>query len=233
LSTIGEVQVFRQNYVSGGEGMRLVVVYHNDPSSGFFGDALLDCDVTKVYSSDGGAEIRLTRAELVRPSSSPGSPANIVVSSVNDTAVSVAWTPPSSDGGTSVSEYRIDYDYAPKRKEIQVVTINSTAPTVLGSFCLVYKDTQSTLITADATAGRVESALESVRGRDRLTLLSLSLSPLPPAPMWSPPLRHWATWGPAMCLWTCTPAAWLTPCATLSSACSLSPLPAWTRTWPC
>jgi hypothetical protein len=29
---------------------------------------------------------------------------------------------------------------------------------------LVYKDTQSTLITADATAGRVESALESVRG---------------------------------------------------------------------
>jgi hypothetical protein len=51
LSTIGEVQVFRQNYVSGGEGMRLVVVYQNDPSSGFFGDALLDCDVTGLHAS--------------------------------------------------------------------------------------------------------------------------------------------------------------------------------------
>ena len=99
---------------------------------------------------------------LVEPTKTPSVPSDISMTPVNANALKVAWTTPTDVGGQGITKYRVEYDVAQPKVEVQTVSITSTATRVSGSFCLSFGGFSTSAIPYDATPGRVESALESL-----------------------------------------------------------------------
>jgi len=81
---------------------------------------------------------------------------------LNDDSIEVSWFPPSNVGGHEITEYMIDYDYAPAVAAVQSITIQSSSNKLSGSFCLSYEGFSTSTIPYDASETRLESALESL-----------------------------------------------------------------------
>jgi hypothetical protein len=84
------------------------------------------------------------------------------MSPVSNSALRVGWISPSDIGGAPVSAYKVEYDYAPSGREVQVLSINATSASVQGTFALAYNGFATSSIPYDASATRLESALESL-----------------------------------------------------------------------
>lgn len=99
----------------------------------------------------------------VTPTNAPLAVSGALVQPIGSNALRVSWTSPSTSG-VDVSAYRVEVAAASAITEVQVVAINSSADTFAGSFCLSYQGFSTAAIPYDASASRVESALESMPG---------------------------------------------------------------------
>ena len=101
------------------------------------GDAGKTIKVKVTFTDDGGNEETLTSATTTEVTATvPGAPGSLSVS-VNDTGkLDVSWSPPESNGGSSVTGYRVQWREAPDSwdtpADVSETTVTGTSHTVTG-----------------------------------------------------------------------------------------------------
>ena len=103
---------------------------------------------------------------LVVASSTPRAVTDVALTATSDSSLRVTWKAPASAGqgygSRPPSAYTIDYDLAPTTTDVQVVSINASSAQLAGTFCLSFAGYSTSAIPFDASASRLESAIESL-----------------------------------------------------------------------
>jgi hypothetical protein len=89
---------------------------------------------------------------------------DLTLTPASDGHLKVAWKAPPSAGQGPLppSGYTLEYDLAPPTHEVQVVSLNASSAQLSGTFCLSFGGYGTSAIPYDASASRLESAIESL-----------------------------------------------------------------------
>jgi hypothetical protein len=99
---------------------------------------------------------------LIETSKAPTQVGDVVLTALSDNSLTVSWQEPADVGGSPISSYLLEIDSASAIKEVQVVNINSTSSKLSGSFSLQFGGFSTSVIPYDASASRMEAAIESL-----------------------------------------------------------------------
>jgi hypothetical protein len=108
-----------------------------------------------------GLSLGCTPAVVV-PSAAPELVSEVILQPSSDSSIDVSWAPPAENGGTQIVSYMVDVVVAPDVTEVQVISISSATAVFSGTFCLSYQGFSTGQLPYDASATRMEAALESI-----------------------------------------------------------------------
>jgi hypothetical protein len=92
----------------------------------------------------------------------PTAVGDVVLTALSDDSLKVSWKEPTDSGGSPASSYLMEYDLFPSTNEVQVLNINASSSTLSGTFTLSFKGFSTSAIPYDASASRMEAAIESL-----------------------------------------------------------------------
>jgi hypothetical protein len=99
---------------------------------------------------------------LIETSKAPTQVGAVVLTAISDDSLKLSWQEPADAGGSPISSYLLEIDSASSVQEVQVVNINSTSSKLSGSFSLQFGGFSTSAIPYDASASRMEAAIESL-----------------------------------------------------------------------
>ena len=114
---------------------------------------------------------------LLTASTTPRAVGEVTLTPTSDKSLRVGWKAPASagQGGLPATAYTVEYDLSPPTHEVQVVGLNASSAQLSGTFCVSYGGYSTSAIPYDASASRLESAIESLAGVGRV-LVTQSLT---------------------------------------------------------
>ena len=99
---------------------------------------------------------------LTQASKRPAAVGDVALTAVSDSVLKVSWKEPTDNGGSPIASYLVECDLASTVNEVQVVSINSSSSTLSGTFSLSFMGFATSAIPYDASASRMEAAIESL-----------------------------------------------------------------------
>ena len=99
---------------------------------------------------------------LIQASKSPAVVEYVTLTAVSDADIGISWKDPIDYGGSAITSYLLELDQASSVKDVQVVSINSSSALLSGTFSLSFMGFATSSIPYDASASRMEAAIESL-----------------------------------------------------------------------